>query len=126
MFISRRFCFEIITPVYTRIYQATCAEEMDSWVAVINNAIEGVLNGTKSVVGLSGIVKADKETPINWASNGMPVRRRSTSFLPELKAGPSFLSMLRADPSNHVCADCGAPGPDWCVINFGALVCIGK
>ncbi|KAG0192310.1 hypothetical protein DFQ28_009536 [Apophysomyces sp. BC1034] len=51
--VERRFCFEIITPYFRRIYQATSQEEMQSWIATINNAIESLLNGMSSSVDLS-------------------------------------------------------------------------
>ncbi|KAI1320005.1 hypothetical protein EDD11_002336 [Mortierella claussenii] len=50
---DRRFCFEVITPKFRRVYQATSAEDMNSWVNVISNAIQGVLNGTGSCRNLS-------------------------------------------------------------------------
>ncbi|KAG0004670.1 hypothetical protein BGZ65_012948 [Modicella reniformis] len=43
---DRRFCFEVITPKYRRVYQATSAEDMNSWVSVISNAIQSLLDGT--------------------------------------------------------------------------------
>ncbi|KAF9941657.1 hypothetical protein BGZ67_004488 [Mortierella alpina] len=45
---DRRFCFEVITPKYRRVYQATSAEDMNSWIAVISNAIQSLLDGTSS------------------------------------------------------------------------------
>ncbi|KAI7882916.1 ArfGap-domain-containing protein [Lichtheimia hyalospora FSU 10163] len=50
---ERRFCFEVITNQFRRIYQATSHEEMQSWIATINNAIESLLNGMGSSVDLS-------------------------------------------------------------------------
>ena len=47
---ERRFCFEVVTPQYRRIYQATSAEDMSSWMTVISNAIESLLKDRKSVV----------------------------------------------------------------------------
>lgn len=26
--------------------------------------------------------------------------------------------------ANATCADCGAPGPDWCSLNLGVVICI--
>ncbi|KAI8139715.1 hypothetical protein BJV82DRAFT_563547 [Fennellomyces sp. T-0311] len=49
---ERRFCFEVITTHFRRVYQATSQEEMQSWVATINNAIESLLNGMGSSVDL--------------------------------------------------------------------------
>ncbi|KAG0354891.1 hypothetical protein BGZ54_001436, partial [Gamsiella multidivaricata] len=45
---DRRFCFEVITPKFRRVYQATSTEDMNSWINVISNAIHGLLNGTSS------------------------------------------------------------------------------
>ncbi|ORZ18979.1 hypothetical protein BCR42DRAFT_411973 [Absidia repens] len=42
---DRRFCFEVITPQYSRVYQATSQEDMQSWIQSICNAIESALNG---------------------------------------------------------------------------------
>lgn len=42
---DRRFCFEVITPNFRRMYQATSSEELSSWIATINNAISSLLNG---------------------------------------------------------------------------------
>lgn len=37
---ERRFCFEVITPQFTRVYQATGEDDMRSWIASINNALQ--------------------------------------------------------------------------------------
>ncbi|KAF8938116.1 hypothetical protein EDD21DRAFT_324425 [Dissophora ornata] len=50
---DRRFCFEVITPKFRRVYQATSAEDMNSWISVISNAIQGLLNGTSSCRNLN-------------------------------------------------------------------------
>ncbi|KAF9080942.1 hypothetical protein BGX23_001477 [Mortierella sp. AD031] len=49
---DRRFCFEVITPKFRRVYQATSAEDMNSWINVISNAIQGLLDGTSSCQNL--------------------------------------------------------------------------
>ncbi|KAK9236799.1 hypothetical protein V1525DRAFT_433417 [Lipomyces kononenkoae] len=46
---DRRFCFEIITPQYRRVYQATSEEDMFSWINMISNAITSTLEGTSSM-----------------------------------------------------------------------------
>ncbi|CAG8719770.1 1303_t:CDS:2, partial [Funneliformis mosseae] len=80
--IERRFCFEIITPQYRRIYQATSAEDMSSWITVISNAIESLLNGTSSCRNLDQVMAQDS----NGAGAGQvfkkPIQRRGT--LPSL------------------------------------------
>ncbi|KAJ9605211.1 hypothetical protein H2200_010601 [Cladophialophora chaetospira] len=37
---ERRFCFEIITPQYKRVYQATSEDDMSAWINAINNALQ--------------------------------------------------------------------------------------
>lgn len=49
---DRRFCFEVITPNFRRMYQATSNEELSSWIATINNAISSLLNGMSSSTDL--------------------------------------------------------------------------
>ncbi|KFH70747.1 hypothetical protein MVEG_03595 [Podila verticillata NRRL 6337] len=50
---DRRFCFEVITPKFKRVYQATSADDMNSWINVISNAIQGLLSGTSSCRNLN-------------------------------------------------------------------------
>ncbi|OTB07568.1 hypothetical protein M426DRAFT_8566 [Hypoxylon sp. CI-4A] len=42
---ERRFCFEVITPHYKRVYQATSGEDMSSWILSINNALQSAVEG---------------------------------------------------------------------------------
>lgn len=42
---ERRFCFEVITPAFRRIYQATSEEDMNSWISSINNALQSAMEG---------------------------------------------------------------------------------
>jgi Arf-GAP/SH3 domain/ANK repeat/PH domain-containing protein len=37
---DRRFCFEVITPQFTRVYQAPSEEDVKSWIGAINNALQ--------------------------------------------------------------------------------------
>lgn len=48
------------------------------------------------------------------------------SSLPDSESNTKLLAILRQDPSNQFCADCGAKNPDWCSLNLGILLCIGK
>lgn len=43
---ERRFCFEVITPQYKRIYQATSEEDMGNWIRAINNALQSAVEGS--------------------------------------------------------------------------------
>lgn len=42
---ERRFCFEVITPNFKRVYQATSEEDMTSWIVSINNALQSAMEG---------------------------------------------------------------------------------
>ena len=47
---ERRFCFEVITPHFTRVYQATGEDDMRSWIQAINNALQGAFEGKNAPV----------------------------------------------------------------------------
>jgi Arf-GAP/SH3 domain/ANK repeat/PH domain-containing protein len=42
---ERRFCFEVITPQYKRVYQGTSEDDMNNWISAINNAIQSAVEG---------------------------------------------------------------------------------
>ena len=42
---ERRFCFEVITPNFKRVYQATSEEDMTNWINAINNALQSAFEG---------------------------------------------------------------------------------
>jgi Arf-GAP/SH3 domain/ANK repeat/PH domain-containing protein len=42
---DKRFCFEIITPSFKRVYQATSEEDLNSWITAINNAVQSAVEG---------------------------------------------------------------------------------
>ncbi|KAL3417273.1 PH domain-containing protein [Phlyctema vagabunda] len=42
---ERRFCFEVITPQYKRVYQGTSEEDMNNWISAINNALQSAVEG---------------------------------------------------------------------------------
>lgn len=42
---ERRFCFEVITPSYKRVYQATSEDDMSNWINAINNALQSAFEG---------------------------------------------------------------------------------
>lgn len=42
---ERRFCFEVITPHFKRVYQATSDDDMSNWITSINNALQSAVEG---------------------------------------------------------------------------------
>ncbi|KAG0359548.1 hypothetical protein BG005_000587 [Podila minutissima] len=149
---DRRFCFEVITPKFRRVYQATSTEDMNSWISVISNAIQSILNGTSSCQSFTtyaskpGAISGSDASGLNGVgrgsmdqvTNALPISahdRRQGSGSNELgpkgetrnsdHLGTRLLQLMReAHPSNSFCAECGAKNPDWCAINLGILICI--
>ncbi|KAI1845714.1 hypothetical protein JX265_008697 [Neoarthrinium moseri] len=102
---ERRFCFEVITPHYKRVYQATSDEDMSNWITAINNALQSAVEGrglkdlpsTSSSVSDSTSFKRDigsvltgKSTSLNHGhghgiqggSSGIPSRRITVGARP--------------------------------------------
>lgn len=44
----------------------------------------------------------------------------------DLEVNVKLLPILKQDPSNLHCVDCNAKNPEWCSLNLGVLLCIGK
>ncbi|KAL8695456.1 MAG: hypothetical protein Q9218_000034 [Villophora microphyllina] len=46
---ERRFCFEVITPRFSRVYQATSEEDMTSWINSVNNALQSAFENRSAL-----------------------------------------------------------------------------
>ncbi|KAK1752478.1 hypothetical protein QBC47DRAFT_58540 [Echria macrotheca] len=146
---ERRFCFEVITPHFKRVYQATSEEDMNSWIMSINNALQSAVEGRafkdKPAVspGESGFNGMDigsmltgKTSFANHAghsSSAIPSRRITVGARPGTSRSPSYddnpdrlLQMLREnDQGNSWCADCGSNNKvEWVSLNLAIIVCI--
>ncbi|KAI1338547.1 centaurin beta [Xylariaceae sp. FL0016] len=134
---ERRFCFEVITPHYKRVYQATSGEDMSSWIVSINNALQSAVEGhglkekptspgeSHSLKRDIGSILTGKSISLNHGSHGgysaansaYPSRRTTVGARPSSTRGPSntydeipdkLLQSLRDnDQGNCWCADCG-------------------
>lgn len=71
---ERRFCFEVITPHFKRVYQATSEEDMNSWITAINNALQSAVEGRVRE-------KPMQTTPATDSSSGGSFRRDIGSIL---------------------------------------------
>jgi Arf-GAP with SH3 domain, ANK repeat and PH domain-containing protein len=69
---ERRFCFEVITPQFKRVYQATSEEDMSNWISAINNALQSAVEGR----GLK-----DAPSPPKTREEGSSIRRDIGSIL---------------------------------------------
>ncbi|KAJ2977661.1 hypothetical protein NUW58_g7741 [Xylaria curta] len=135
---ERRFCFEVITPHYKRVYQATSEEDMKSWIFSINNALQSAMEGhglkeqpasssvTSTLKRDIGSVLTGKSTSLNHGSysayasgSSAPPSRRTTVGARPLATRPAsssyddspdkLLQTIREnDQGNCWCADCGS------------------
>ncbi|KAG6059646.1 hypothetical protein E4U32_003911 [Claviceps aff. humidiphila group G2b] len=58
---ERRFCFEVITPNFKRVYQATSEEDMNSWIVSINNALQSAMEG-RAVQDRASVTKSSGDS----------------------------------------------------------------
>jgi Arf-GAP/SH3 domain/ANK repeat/PH domain-containing protein len=145
---DRRFCFEVITPQYKRVYQATSEEDMNSWIMAINNALQSAVEGrtfkdkpstAHADLGFNGVdigsMLVGKSSSVGHASHSsaIPFRRTTVGARPSTSRGSSFedkpdklLQMLREnDQGNCWCADCGSSNKvEWVSLNLAIIVCI--
>ncbi|KAI0515287.1 hypothetical protein F5B22DRAFT_607890 [Xylaria bambusicola] len=135
---ERRFCFEVITPKYKRVYQATSGEDMNSWILSINNALQSAMEGhvleekpttsseTSSLKRDIGSILTGKSSSLNHGSYGhhssgssAPPSRRITVGARPLASRPAgsnydespdklLQSIRESDQGNCWCADCGS------------------
>lgn len=94
---ERRYCFSIISQEKTYMLQALTEWDMQAWIATIQNNIQYLLDHSNEV---------------------SPAKPESS------KASQSSSTITQDLIRNQVCADCGAPNPTWCCINWGTCICI--
>lgn len=151
---ERRFCFEVITPQYKRIYQATSEEDMGNWIRAINNALQSAVegrgmssppvpsknDGTSFGRDIGSVLTGKSSSYSGQHSNSTatfsPVNRRTT-----VGARPGYVrndsnnyeedpakllqAVRDADQGNNWCADCGSTSKvEWVSINLGIVLCI--
>ncbi|KAI9839605.1 MAG: hypothetical protein M1819_002231 [Sarea resinae] len=92
---ERRFCLEVITPQFKRVYQATSEEDMTNWINAINNALQ-------SAVELSSINPAP---PTSTTQLGDGKRRDIGSVLTgksSSSAGYSHATSVASSAANNM------------------------
>ncbi|KAJ5254349.1 hypothetical protein N7497_011494 [Penicillium chrysogenum] len=135
---ERRFCFEVITPQFKRIYQATSEEDMSNWIRSINNALQSAVEGQETPPASAsrndtptsrdiGSVLTGKSSSVSGhhsysssssGSNAGVTRRTTVGARPgyvrpdsnSFEENPAkLLQVVRdADQGNNWCADCGS------------------
>jgi Arf-GAP/SH3 domain/ANK repeat/PH domain-containing protein len=145
---DRRFCFEVITPQYTRVYQATNEDDMKSWINAVNNALQtavetAVKSDRPSTDSLPGQTRRDIASVLTGKSPSLsshrnnygskaPARHATVGDRPSYRRdeptgedGQLLKQVRDAEPSNKWCADCGSEiKVDWVSINLGIIICI--
>jgi Arf-GAP/SH3 domain/ANK repeat/PH domain-containing protein len=150
---ERRFCFEVITPQFKRIYQATSEDDMSNWIRSINNALQSAVEGQGTTPPSSsrndsttnrdiGSVLTGKSSSVSGhhshsssSSNAGVIRRTTVGARPSyvrhdsnsFEENPAkLLQVIRdADQGNNWCADCGSSSKvEWVSINLGIVLCI--
>jgi Arf-GAP/SH3 domain/ANK repeat/PH domain-containing protein len=145
---DRRFCFEVITPQYTRVYQATNEDDMKSWINAVNNALQTAVetvgkSDRPSTDSLPGQTRRDIASVLTGKSPSLsshrnnygskaPARHATVGDRPSYRRdeptgedGQLLKQVRDAEPSNKSCADCGSEiKVDWVSINLGIIICI--
>jgi Arf-GAP/SH3 domain/ANK repeat/PH domain-containing protein len=145
---DRRFCFEVITPHYTRVYQATNEDDLKSWINAVNNALQTAVetagqSDRPSTDSLPGQTRRDIASVLTGKSPSMsshrnnygsktPARHATVGDRPAYRReegtgedGKLLQQVRDADASNKSCADCGSEiKVDWVSINLGIIICI--
>ncbi|XVE74526.1 hypothetical protein DITRI_Ditri12bG0023900 [Diplodiscus trichospermus] len=115
-----RLCFRIISPMKTYTLQAENWVDRMDWVNKITAVITSLLNSHILQQCVENNDYARKAS-----SNARSPKSLGTSEIERIgnRAEP-VSSVLREIPGNDVCAECGAPEPDWASLNLGILLCI--
>ncbi|KAF9692344.1 hypothetical protein EKO04_009472 [Ascochyta lentis] len=145
---DRRFCFEVITPHFTRVYQATNEDDLRSWISAVNNALQTAVesapkNERPSTDSLPGQTRRDIASVLtgkspslssnrNNYSSRAPARHATVGDKPGYRReepagddGKLLRQVREADAGNRVCADCSSESKaDWVSINLGIVICI--
>ncbi|XP_078433835.1 ARF GTPase-activating protein [Wolffia australiana] len=144
-----RFCFQIISPSKNYTLQAESTIDQMDWVEKITGVIASLLSAQSpdrcipaspsncahhhhhnaasesSSVGSSfdfdrhSVFEENScgRTPLTGQLRGSQPHRSNAKH-------EKPIDLFRKVDGNDVCADCGAPDPDWASLNLGLLVCI--
>lgn len=83
---DRRFCFEVITPQFMRVYQAPSEDDMRSWIGAINNALQSAFENksqqqptTPSPAGYSSHHRKDIAAVLTGKSSSFSGHRQTSN-----------------------------------------------
>jgi len=151
---DRRFCFEVITPHFSRVYQATSEVDMKSWIQAINNALQSAFEDktpphepssaghnsssiARELFGKSSSFHGHRSTSSsnsNAHNTARNISRHATvgdrplisrAHSNDEKPARLLQTIRNADAGNAWCADCNSDSRvEWVSINLGIIVCI--
>lgn len=106
---ERRFCFEVITPYFKRVYQATGDDDMNNWIVSINNALQSAVEGrglkdmptTPSPTGAPVSIKRDIGSILTGKSTSLNHGHHSHSHSAASAAYPPRRTTVGARPANN-------------------------
>ncbi|CAL9754446.1 unnamed protein product [Musa acuminata subsp. burmannicoides] len=144
-----RFCFRIISPTKNYTLQAESAMDQMDWIEKITGVIASLLSSQSPEQRLltspmsGGHHRAASESSSFGSSCDLDHLANEESSLEKCSIGGHFdcsirssqqyrfnskhekpIDVLRKVCGNDICADCGAPEPDWASLNLGILLCI--
>lgn len=94
--LNRNFCFEIISPNKTFIFQADSEDSQALWISALQNAI---------------VDQIDNQNKIYELENN----HENKEILKKI---------YEKDEMNRICVDCGDKNPTWISINLGIIMCL--
>jgi hypothetical protein len=108
--------FALFTPAVSKTFLARDQEDMNEWVAKLNQAATRLLNEALEEVGVATAAAVEPDvTRSVRAAGGAVVSERELA---------KRVAALRALPGNDRCCDCGAADTAWVLANKGGLICI--
>ena len=126
---DRRFCFELVSPTCTYLLQAPSQDELMTWIAVIQNAIQAALDQAQSQKSSSlspSAFSPSSSNPGGHASSSPSASSAQSTASASATASPRAFSqrVIAFTPSCALCAECGDSNPCWASISLGVTVCI--
>ena len=116
MDIDRRFCFEIISPTKSHVLQADSEYLYKLWLTTLQQGISSALHDE-----ISQEDNEDDNSAIQWEDSDTEEAQDSKARAQRKVRSAEQILVI---PGNEVCADCGAPDPQWASINWGVVLCI--
>ena len=99
--------------------QAEGQAELDAWTGAIRDSIERALTASAASARSSSGGNGSGGNPIGSARASAAGGGGGSS-----SSGIDAARVETVLSANAVCADCGAPGPDWASISLGVVVCV--